>query len=628
MGDGIRIDKNEFNNRLNTEINALNDESSKAEKQVDTMANFSPEGFGLTGDGYQAFRDLVNGRATIAKAHYVFFQRIIAADEANRGAMTQVKDFADDNTVNTARCQQRIDDARSEITSINGERSQALSTSGGGTTGSNFGDSQLQATEDYYQGLIDAQNQIIQANQEAIDSVATYQTAVNEMYGEAETLANSMLQAATNAIANRISNGSYGDMSWADGQDGRYSNVNDAYDAAQIRADLMPNGEINADKVRELFGKDNLTDAEKRALGMIYADLISRAQAGDNGPLNAFLNLGYQQTGQDISHDVMPPYSGISGATTYTATFTQLPGFKIALASWADDSYLPVGIPRDRINSCDATAMALIMSPAYTRSAEYDAMYEQAPHFDSNIQVSFSKYTPTHKQQDKAIPDSFHLETIAFGNDYESHATYDSSPDVNADEMSVYLAEQGLEDPKDKAIAKAGKGIFSGITGFGFPVDAQSSADSILSALGKGVSSTSMAGIGLTFAKAGVDGLAEYYKTQDANKELITIGNVNDLSTDADVTFRDGAHGGRGGVVANGDGVAVQAGSPTQEQQRAYAKAWEQYEAWAEDHSQPDPSNPGSSKPDKTYTDWLNDAAPGSSENNMQKIWDGVKNGG
>lgn len=220
MGDGIRIDKNEFNNRLNTELNALNDESSKAEKQVDTMANFSPEGFGLTGDGYQAFRDLVNGRATIAKAHYVFFQRLIAADEANRGAMTQVKDFADDNTVNTARCQQRIDDARSEIDNINGERSQALSTSGGGTTGSNFGDSQLQATEDYYQGLIDAQNQIIQANQEAIDSVATYQTAVGEIYGEAETLANSMLQAATNAIANRISNGSYGDMSWADGQDG------------------------------------------------------------------------------------------------------------------------------------------------------------------------------------------------------------------------------------------------------------------------------------------------------------------------------------------------------------------------------------------------------------------------
>lgn len=602
MGDGIRIDKNEFNNRLNTEINALNDESSKAEKQVDTMANFSPEGFGLTGDGYRAFRDLVNGRATIAKAHYVFFQRLIAADEANRGVMTQVKDFADDNTVNTARCQQRIDDARGEIDNINGERSQALSTSGGDTTGSNFGYSQLKATEDYYQGLIDAQNQIIQANQEAIDSVTAYSTAVNDIYGEVESLADSMLRAATDAITNRISNGSYGDMSWADGQDSRYSNVNDAYDAAKIRADLMPNGEVNADKVRELFGKDNLTDAEKRALGMVYADLMSRAQAGDNGPLDAFLNLGYQQTGHDII------YSENSSRANYIATFTQLPGFKIALAIWADDSYLPAGIPIDRTNSCDAAAMALIMNPTYTRSADFDLCYDQEPHFDSNIQVSFSNYVSSNGEH------SFGLETIAFGDDFESHATYSGDPHTNADNMIVYLSDRGLQDPTDEAIAEAGKSFFSGATGTDFPMDAKTSLDATLEALNIGVSGVSKEGIGITIAQAGVDAWAEYYKTQADNEKFITIGKAGNLAKDANESFRNIDGKGKGGVVVSGDGVAVQAGSPTQIEQQAHEKALEYYEAWKQEHPYVQ----------KSYSDWLNETDPATGKTYEGKIHDEV----
>lgn len=553
---GFRIQKGKLNSTLGDEITALRNEAAMAEDQVNTMANFSLEHYGLDGDSYRAFRDIVNGRATVAKAHYVFFQRLSAADGLNRSALAQVEEFEDDDSIDTDKCDARIKAAQDEIEALGRECQKAIDSC---PLGLGKLAPVANAITAHYTQLIKAQDDIIKANQDAKAKAEAYSKAIDGIYEESTSFANGTLASATSAARARMSDGGYGDMSWSDGLDERY-------EATKISATLVrQDGSVNEDKVRELYEKGELTDAELKALGIAYSDLMARSMVGDGDPLEAFLNLGYQQTGESWGP------AGYGDNATYRATYSALPGFRIAAASWADDSGLPEDLDSDVRNACDATGAEFATTESFTRSCVVGRKGERPKvPLGPNIDISFEEYTP----EDGSKP--FGLETIAFGDSYgnknenEAHVTYDSDATSNALNMETYAKEQRIKKPTEEALAAAAKSVFGSLTGL--PLDSQDLVGSGLGLIEKYVGKSA---IPVAIGKAVADGAFKYYEVTEDNKQFVTIGNVNNIAKNDNDTFRS-----RGGVLLKGDGTAVQAGSPSELDARRREEAKREYEEY------------------------------------------------
>ncbi|WP_130813197.1 hypothetical protein [Olsenella sp. Marseille-P4559] len=143
-------------------------------------------------------------------------------------------------------------------------------------------------------------------------------------------------------------------MDWA-------TTVDRDYEAARIRGSLCVDGELQEAGVLELFESSGLSNAEIAALGLPYSDLVVRSMGGDTGAPNAFLNLGYGESGRS-------GLQGYQGVYSVTVTHSALPGFIRAAESWGDSSGLPAGTSSNIINACDATGAA-----TGTYYATYDA---------------------------------------------------------------------------------------------------------------------------------------------------------------------------------------------------------------------------------------------------------------
>lgn len=576
---GFRIQKEGLEEALDSDISKLGVQSTLAEQQVLAMESTDLSSYGLTGTAYDTLSTLINARSSIVKAHYIIYQRLSAADESNKGALSQVEEFEDDDSVDTDKCDKRIETANQEKESISQQWQDALKYC--------WDAGSVQGTNTYYLGLMDAQNKIVEANQRVKDKALKYELSVETIYAEVLGLSENMLASATSAVRTWISEGSYGDMSWAVG-------ISTDYEVAKLRNELIVDGEVDKDKVRELFDKDSVTDVELKALGMAYADLMARSQAGDEGPLNTFLSLGYRESGES--------WSGPGYANTYTVTYESRPGFALSTASWADDSALPEYISSNIRNACDAAGAQFAITSSYTRSAVVaNRGAKPTIPLESTIGVSFATHVHvgTHGETD-----AFGVETISFGdrlNGITAHATYDSDAADNAINMSTYVADENIKDPAAEGLAAAGKSLFSSLTGVS--LDAKSLIDSGLDkVVGEGLKAAGKSTVPVQVVKAGVDGVFKYYEITEDNREFMTIGDVNSVAKADENSFRIS-----GGVLLTDDDVVVQAGAPSSKEAQMQDAAKGGYEKYRDDGGA------------KGYSDWLDERVPGSPGNETNR---------
>lgn len=197
----------------------------------------------------------------------------------------------------------------------------------------------------YFLGLLEAQDAIIENNERVKRKAQTYQSTVENIYWEAESLAGGMLELSTAATKSAVS-GDYGSMDWA-------STVDCAYEATHAYSELIVDGELQEDKIREYSASEALSDAQIAALGMVFADLTTRSMGGDEEPLNTFLGLGYVESSRFGAMN-------FQGLWTVIATYSALPRLLLAAQSWSDDSGLPTGVNPNITNARDATGAALL----------------------------------------------------------------------------------------------------------------------------------------------------------------------------------------------------------------------------------------------------------------------------
>ena len=158
---------------------------------------------------------------------------------------------------------------------------------------------------------------MIEMNTEAMDLARSYIGYAEGIYKEAKDRVARMLDASTTSVNSVLYSGRYGASDWM-------LEVDKGYEVSQIRRRLSTDGVVNKGEVERLFGKESLTDVERRALAMLFIDLGKAARAGNNGQLNILLNLGYKNDrGRRISYD-----QNLDGhAITYAVTREMKPGF-------------------------------------------------------------------------------------------------------------------------------------------------------------------------------------------------------------------------------------------------------------------------------------------------------------
>lgn len=575
---GFRIQKEKATSALQTDIANLNDQSQRAETQVSTMESARPAEFDLAGSGYEAIGERITSRATIAKSHYVMFRRLAAADASNISALAQVEAFADDDSVDTDKCDQRIQAAYAEKDAISEEWKKALQWCFGYTDGVNH----------YFLGLLEAQDAIIENNERVKRKAQTYQSTVENIYWEAESLAGGMLESSTAATRSAVS-GDYGSMDWA-------STVDCAYEATHAYSELIVDGELQEDKIRECFASEALSDAQIAALGMVFADLTTRSMGGDEEPLNTFLGLGYVESSRSGTKNYQEVW-------TVTVTYSALPGLLLAAQSWSDDSGLPTGANPNITNACDATGAALLLNATISCHGTGYSLQSVYPSPGPLVEVSFATHTTT----DAAGAEKpFGIETIGFGTRINGaptdtyYATYDAEASTNAANMVSYMADINIKDPVEEGMKETAISFISSVTGIPMDTNATGLAGEVfdwgVEFSGKAAGATGAAKLPYSAITATVDGVVKGYQVTQDNRTFVTIGNASQLSAYANDTFQTS-----GGVLCSPDnGVAVLAGSQTPEEAQRYADYVSGYEDYLKGEAEGEVGS-------KSYEDWLDE---------------------
>lgn len=317
------IQFNEAKNALEKENKNLGEKMDEARRQIDAIESLSLEDQGLTGAAYRSLEERIHLRASVLKAHYVAYQEIQAANGNNISALGRLKPSGEDGegAVDPDACGRRIEEYQKRLSGIDAQIANAQKE----YTSLSFSLPRAEPNplafqlgqEWHFRPEKEAIHALIEMNTEAMDLARSYIGYAEGIYEGAKDRVARMLDASTTSVNSVLYSGRYGASDWM-------LEVDKGYEVSQIRRRLSTDGVVNKGEVERLFGKESLTDVERRALAMLFIDLGKAARAGNNGQLNILLNLGYKNDrGRRISYD-----QNLDGhAITYVVTREMKPGF-------------------------------------------------------------------------------------------------------------------------------------------------------------------------------------------------------------------------------------------------------------------------------------------------------------
>lgn len=367
----------------------------------------------------------------------------------------------------------------------------------------------------------------------------------------------------------------------------------------------------NQDRLTELYDSESLTAEQRAALDRAYADVGSRAMQGDTSQLEVFFSCGYAVSATD---ETDPDQNGMC---TEEVTYSLRPGARAMFDRWSKDEGIKdvtaqlsadgrIGSEEENnlLSFLDGAAMACVLKGTYGMT--YPAVAAKngegrsigggySPDVTPKVIITLDTATTAEGQ-------TFHVLNLEFGGGAQlgdsfvtksggvEHVTFEGSGEDNAIHMASHLAQkyQKDQDPAREAIAEVVKKLIEGWTGCSLDVEPSTLLDGFdLGDLGHGQVKTVLDSL---FA-----GGKKYLEVQEDNRSIATLGSAADVAVYAHPHFRH-----TGGVVAGDDGVAVLAGTATDEEQAERERALEDY------------GRTGGS-PDG-FMDWLNDALPEKSE--------------
>ena len=318
------IQFNKAKNALEKENKNLGEKMDEARRQIDAIESLSLKDQGLTGAAYRSLEERIHLRASVLKAHYVAYQEIQAANGNNISALGRLKPSGEDGegAVDPDACGRRIEEYQKRLSDIDVQIANAQKEYRELSALLPRGEVQPLALrfgqEWHFRPEREAIHALIEMNTEAMDLARSYIGYAEGIYREAKDRVARMLDASTTSVNSVLYPGYYRKApDWM-------LEVDKGYEVSQIRRRLSTDGVVNKGEVERLFGKESLTDVERRALAMLFIDLGKAARAGNNGQLNILLNLGYKNDrGRRISYD-----QNLDGhAITYVVTREMKPGF-------------------------------------------------------------------------------------------------------------------------------------------------------------------------------------------------------------------------------------------------------------------------------------------------------------
>ena len=317
------IQFNKAKNALEKENKNLGEKMDEARRQIDAIESLSLKDQGLTGAAYRSLEERIHLRTSVLKAHYVAYQEIQAANGNNISALGRLKPSGEDGegAVDPDACGRRIEEYQKRLSGIDAQIANAQKEYRELSALLPRGEAQPLAfhlgQEWHFRPEREAIHALIEMNTEAMDLARSYIGYAEGIYEGAKGQVERMLDASTTSVNSVLYSGRYEASDWM-------LEVDKGYEVSQIRRRLSTDGVVNKGEVERLFGKEFLTDVERRALAMLFVDLGEAARAGNNGQLNVFLNLGYRNDrGRRISYD----QNLDSHAITYVVTREMKSGF-------------------------------------------------------------------------------------------------------------------------------------------------------------------------------------------------------------------------------------------------------------------------------------------------------------
>lgn len=337
----------------------------------------------------------------------------------------------------------------------------------------------------------------------------------------------------------------------------------------------------NQDRLTELYDSESLTAEQRAAPDRAYAEVGRRAMQGDTSQLEIFLSCGYVVT------DTRQSKTGQNGTYTEEVTYSLRPGARAMFDRWSKDEGIAdvtaqlsadgqIGSKEENnlLSFLDGAAMACVLKGTYGMT--YMAVSAKSsdgrsigggysPDVTPRVIITLDTATTADGQ-------TFHVLNLEFGGGARlgdsfvtksagvEHVTFEGTGEDNATHMGSYLAQKYQKDPSQEAIAEAVKKLIEGWTGC--PLDG--APGQVVEDLGHGNVAAVLNSV--------IAGGKKYLEVQEDNRAIAALGSAADVAEYAHLHFRH-----TGGVVAGDDGVAVLAGTATDEEQAERDRAVADY---------------------------------------------------
>ena len=599
--------KGDLGDAISSDTNSISGALDSASGQIDRLKEAIPDS--LQGEAYDADRRFVNNVCIPAlKAQYVALQSMYDGDQSNSSGVSDLPD--DPSPLDSDDLSKKIRDLDSSIAELQETQSKGSDSSSSLTEtlqkgyGANWGSSSSSSQDS---SSLDGQISSLQGARErladALQALTDYDSASSSYYSDAEGAIADALSQSCQQMAGVQETGEVPSdyPSWGAGLDDLYGKAF-AKRVEDVKESVWDGSTVNKDRLTELYDSESLTAEQKEALDRVYAEVGRRAMNGDTSQLEAFLSCGYEVAETSTTN----PDS--NGMCTETVTYSTRPGARVMFDRWSKDegidnvvSQFPEEEQNNLLSFLDGTAMACVLKGTY--SMTYQAVSATSSEGrsigggyspDVTPKVSITLDTAT-----TADGQTFHVLNMEFGGGARlghsfvtrsggvEHVTFEGSGEKNATDMDAYLGQKYQRDPTEEAIAEAARKLIEGWTGCSLedaPVE-------VFEELGHGNIAAVLGSV--------IAGGRKYHEVQEDNRAIAALGSTAEVGQYAYMNFRH-----TGGVVVGDDGVAVLAGTATDEERAERDRALEDY------------GRTGGA-PDK-FMDWLSDNLPKGS-----KVYDG-----
>ena len=585
--------KGDLGDAVSADTNSISCALDSASGQISRLGEAIPDS--LQGEAYDADRRLVNNVCVPAlKAQYVALQSMYDGDQSNSGGVSDLPD--DPSPLDSDDLSGKIKELDNSIAALQVTQPQdsgskpslmeTLQKDNGISSGSSGSSSQgSSALEDQISSLQGTRDRLAEALQALMD----YDSASSSYYSDADgAIADALSQSCRQMASVRETGEVPSDYpSWGAGLDDLYEKAF-ANRVEDIESGIWDGESVNQDRLTELYDSESLTAEQRAALDRAYTDVGRRAMQGDTSQLEVFFSCGYAVASTSRTD---PDQNGMC---TEEVTYSLRPGARAMFDRWSKDEGIEDvtaqlsadgqinSTERDNLLSfLDGAAMACVLKGTY--SMTYMAVSAKSsdgrsigggysPDVTPRVIITLDTATTADGQ-------TFHVLNMDFGGGAQlgdsfvaksggvEHVTFEGTGEQNAIHMASHLAQkyQKDQDPAREAIAEVVKKLIEGWTGCSLDVEPSTLLDGFdLGDLGHGQVKTVLDSL---FA-----GGKKYLEVQEDNRAIATLGSAADVAVYAHLHFRH-----TGGVVAGDDGVAVLAGTATEEEQAERERALEDY---------------------------------------------------